>query len=283
MIHSGKTRLAGVMGWPVGHSRSPVMHRYWLERHGIEGDYVKLPVKPENLERALRHLPALGFAGCNVTIPHKEKALALVDHPDPVARRIGAVNTVAVRADGTLEGANTDAFGFLENLRSGAPKWRAAAGPAAVLGAGGAARAIVVGLLDEGVPEIRLTNRTLARAEEIAASFGARVVVVPWEQRAKALNGAALLVNATSLGMAGAGALDLPIAALPKDAIVNDIVYAPLLTPLLLAARERGNPIVDGLGMLMHQGRPGFAAWFGVKPEVTPELRKRMLATFPAP
>lgn len=278
--HVGDTyRLAGVMGWPVGHSRSPVMHRYWLQRHGIAGDYVRLPVAPENLERALRALPALGFSGCNLTIPHKERALAVVDHLDPLARRIGAVNTVAVRPDGSLEGGNTDAFGFLENLRAGAPNWRAASGPVLVLGAGGAGRAVVAGLLDDGVPELRLANRGIARADAIAAQFGDRVRVVPWEQRARALNGVSLLVNTTSLGMAGAAPLDLALDALPKQAVVNDIVYVPLLTPLLAAARDRGNPIVDGLGMLMHQGRPGFAAWFGVKPEVTPELRKRMLAT----
>ncbi len=275
-------RLAGVMGWPVAHSRSPVMHRYWLAHHGIEGDYVKLPVRPENLARALRALPALGLAGCNLTIPLKEQALALVDRLDPLARRIGAVNTIAVAADGSLEGANTDAFGFIENLRAEAPQWRANVGAALVLGAGGGARAVVAALLDEGVPEVRLANRNLERADALAVSFGDKIRVVPWDHRARALAKLALLVNATSLGMAGSVPLDLPLGALPAEAVVADLVYVPLITPLLAAARERGNAIVDGLGMLMHQGRPGFAAWFGVKPEVTPELRKRMLATFAA-
>jgi shikimate dehydrogenase len=276
-------RVAGVLGWPVAHSRSPVMHRYWLAHHGIDGDYVKLPVRPENLARALRALPALGFAGCNLTIPLKEQALTLVDRLDPLARRIGAVNTVAVAADGRLEGANTDAFGFIENLRAEAKGWRGASGAALILGAGGGARAVVAGLLDEGVPEVRIANRDLARADALAAAFGDRVRVVPWDQRAKALAKVALLVNATSLGMTSSLPLELPLDGLPAEAIVADLVYVPLTTSLLTAARERGNAVVDGLGMLMHQGRPGFAAWFGVKPEVTPELRKRMLATFAAP
>jgi shikimate dehydrogenase len=276
------TRLAGVMGWPVEHSRSPILHRYWLERHGIAGDYVKLPVRPENLERALRALPALGFVGCNLTLPHKETALAIVDRVDPVARRIGAVNTVAVGADGSLEGANTDAFGFIENVRSGAPHWREDVGPALVLGAGGGARAVISALFDEGVPELRLANRGLARAETLAEEFGDRVRLVPWENRARALADVTLVVNATSLGMTNAPPLDLPLDLLPREAIVTDLVYVPLMTPLLAAAHERGNIVVDGLDMLMHQGRPGFAAWFGVHPEVTPELRRRMAATLAA-
>jgi len=275
-------RLAGVMGWPVAHSRSPVLHRYWLERHGLAGDYVKLPVRPENLARALRALPDLGFAGVNLTIPHKEAALALLDTVEPRARSIGAVNTVTVSADGSLHGANSDAFGFIENLKEGAPDWRAAAGPALVLGAGGAARAVVAALLAAGVGELRLVNRNQARAEQLAAAYDGRVRILPWDQRAAALAGVTLLVNTTSLGMAGAPPLDLPLDELPADAVVNDIVYIPLETPLLAAARRRHNSVVDGLGMLLHQGRPGFAAWFGVSPEVTPELRARMEATLGA-
>jgi shikimate dehydrogenase len=276
---TGVYRLAGGLGWPVAHSRSPVMHRYWLERHGIAGDYVKLPVRPENLAAALHALPALGFAGCNLTLPHKESALTIVDEVDDQARMIGAVNTVTVRLDGTLRGGNSDAFGFIANLHAEVPDWRAAAAPAVVLGAGGAARAIVAALLADGVGELRLVNRHSARAETIAAAFGEQVQIVPWERRAEALAGAGLLVNATSLGMAGAPPLELALDALPAAAVVNDIVYTPLETPLLAASRRRGNRAVDGLGMLLHQGRPGFAAWFGVSPEVTLELRARMIAT----
>ncbi|HEY5208385.1 MAG TPA: shikimate dehydrogenase [Stellaceae bacterium] len=275
-------RLAGVMGWPVAHSRSPVLHRYWLERHGLTGDYVKLAVRPENLGRALRALPDLGFAGVNLTIPHKEAALALLDTIEPQARAIGAVNTVTVSDDGSLHGANSDAFGFIENLKEGAPDWRGPAGPALVLGAGGAARAAVAALLAAGVGELRLVNRNQARAELLAAGHDGRVRVLPWSQRAAALAGVRLLVNTTSLGMAGAPPLDLALDDLPADAVVNDIVYTPLETPLLAAARRRHNPVVDGLGMLLHQGRPGFAAWFGISPEVTPELRARLEATLGA-
>jgi shikimate dehydrogenase len=272
-------RVAGVMGWPVAHSRSPVLHRYWLERHGLAGDYVKLPVPPQNLARALRALPDLGFAGCNLTIPHKEAALGMVDVVDDQARAIGAVNTVIARENGVLHGFNSDAFGFIENLKAEAPRWRAAAGPALVLGAGGAARAAVAALLAEGVPALRLVNRHRDRAEQLAASQGDRIEVLDWDERAAALAAVTLLVNTTSLGMAGMASLDLTLDDLPADAIVYDIVYTPLETPLLAAARRRKNPTVDGLGMLLHQGRPGFAAWFGIRPEVTPELRARMVAT----
>lgn len=270
---SGKARVAGVMGWPVAHSRSPRLHGYWLRRYGIDGAYVPLPVRPEDFVRAARALPLLGFAGANVTVPHKEAALALVDEAAPEAKRIGAVNTLVVREDGSLLGRNTDGYGFLENLRQGAPGWRPEAGPAVVLGAGGAARAVSVALLDAGVPEIRLLNRTAARAEALAADIGGAIAVRPWEDRARALAGAALLVNTTTLGMEGKPPLDLPLDGLPPEALVNDIVYQPLETALLRRARSRGNAVVDGLGMLLHQGRPGFAAWFGVDPEVTDALR----------
>ena len=277
MTAAAGTRLAGVMGWPVAHSRSPALHGFWLAAYGIDGAYVRLAVRPENLTRALKALPLLGFAGCNLTLPHKEAALAAVDEIDPAARAVGAVNTVIVRADGSLEGRNTDGYGFLENLRAGAPQWRAAAGPAVILGAGGAARAITAALIAAGVPEIRLVNRTPARAAALAKALKGNLRGFSWEDRGKALAGAALLVNATSLGMVGQPALDLSLEALPLPAIVNDIVYAPLETPLLAAARRRGHPAVDGLGMLLHQARPGFAAWFGQEPEVTPALRQAML------
>jgi shikimate dehydrogenase len=267
-------KLAGVMGWPVAHSRSPALHGWWLRRYGIDGAYVPLAVRPERLEQAIRALPALGFAGCNVTIPHKEAALRIVDRVDATAQRIGAVNTIVVGPDGSLSGSNTDAFGFAESL---GPEWRADAGPAVVMGAGGAARAVVVALADRGAPEIRIVNRTLARAEALAAELGGRAV--PWDRRETALEGAALLVNATSQGMTGQLPLDLSLERLPTSATVVDTVYVPLETPLLAAARARGNRAVDGLGMLLHQARPGFEAWFGVAPEVTPALREAIEAT----
>ena len=267
------------MGWPVEHSRSPLLHGFWLKEHKIDGEYVLLPVRPEELGPSLRGLARRGFAGCNLTIPHKEAALAIVDAVDAVAARIGAVNTVIVRPDGTLEGRNTDAFGFRENLRAAQPGWRGDAGPAVVLGAGGAARAVVAALLDDGVPEIRLINRSRDRAAALATALGGPIELVDWARRAAALAGAALLVNTTSLGQTGQPPLDLALDALPKTAVVNDIVYVPLETPLLSAAARRGNPVVDGLGMLLHQARPAFAAWFGVTPEVTPALRRAVVAS----
>jgi shikimate dehydrogenase len=266
------------MGWPVGHSRSPLLHNHWLAEYGIDGAYVPLAVRPDALAAALRALPALGVAGVNLTVPHKERAVAVMDRLDESARRIGAVNTVVVK-DGGLEGRNTDGYGFIENLRAGAKSWRGADGPAVVVGAGGAARAIVVALIDAGAPEIRLVNRTFARAEALATEFGPPLVAVKWDQRDAALDGSALLVNATSLGMTGQKPLELALDALPRSTVVTDAVYVPLETALLAAARARGNPCVDGLGMLLHQARPGFAAWFGRDPEVTPELRAYVLST----
>jgi shikimate dehydrogenase len=279
MSLTGGTRLAGVMGWPVTHSRSPALHGFWLAQHRIDGAYVPLPVKPEDLRRAPQALPVLGFAGCNLTIPHKEAALDIVDEIEPSARRAGAVNTIVVGAHNRLTGSNTDMFGFLEALRAGVPGWSAARGPAVVIGAGGAARGVVAALIDAGAPEIRLVNRTPARAQALAKELRGPVRGGAWDERAQALAGAALLVNATSLGMENQPALELPLDALPTDAVVNDIVYVPLETPLLKAARARGNAAVDGLDMLLHQARPGFAAWFGLTPEVTPDLRQAVLRT----
>ncbi|HLO79145.1 MAG TPA: shikimate dehydrogenase, partial [Magnetospirillum sp.] len=273
MIVSGKAKLAGVIGWPVGHSRSPRLHGFWLRHLNIDGAYVPLPVRPEDFEHVLRALPRMGFAGANVTVPHKERALALADEVEPLARRIGAVNTLVVRADGSVLGRNTDAFGFLENLRHGAPHWQPDAGPAVVLGAGGAARAVCAALVDAGVPEIRLVNRSLDRARQVAADLGGNMTVITWSQLSQALEGAALLVNTTTLGMTGQPPLDIDLAPLPTHAVVNDIVYAPLMTNLLVTAAVRGNPVVDGLGMLLWQAVPGFEAWFGARPEVTPALR----------
>jgi shikimate dehydrogenase len=273
VIPSGKARLAGVMGWPVGHSRSPRLHGFWLEQYGIDGAYVPLAVPPARLGEALKALSALGFAGVNLTLPHKEAALAHVDGLSEAARRIGAVNTVTVQSDGTLLADNTDGFGFIEHLRASAPGWHGGAGPIAVLGAGGAARAVVVALLDAGVSELRLINRTPERGQALAEAFGSVLRPLLWKGGAEALDGVSLLVNTTSLGMTGQPTLELDLAQLPRSAVVYDLVYAPLDTRLLSAARARGNPVVDGLGMLLHQARPGFRAWFGVEPEVTPALR----------
>lgn len=275
---SGKAKVAGVMGWPVGHSRSPMLHGHWLRRYGIDGAYVPMAVRPEKIGEALSGLAALGFAGCNLTLPHKELAPPYLAEIDDTAKRIGAVNTIVVRPDGGLAGSNTDAFGFLENLKAGAPRWRAAAGAAVMVGAGGAARAVGVALADAGVPEIRILNRTRARAEALAGDLGPKSRVIDWGKRTAALDGAALLINTSSLGMAGQPPLELPLDALPQDAVVNDIVYVPLETPLLADARRRGHTVVDGLGMLLHQGRPGFRAWFGVDPEVTQDLWDQLAA-----
>jgi shikimate dehydrogenase len=278
---SGRTRLAGIMGWPVAHSLSPRLHGHWLLRYGIDGAYVPLPVRPERLEQALSALPALGYAGVNLTIPHKEAAVSLVDGLSPRAKRIGAINTVVVEADGTLSGDNTDGFGFIATLSESQVGWGAEAGPAVVLGAGGAARAVAVALLDAGVPEVRLLNRTPERARALADDLGGSVYAVNWTVRAAALDGAALLVNTTSLGMHGQPPLDLALDALPPRALVTDVVYTPLITPLLALAQARGNPVVDGLGMLLHQARPGFRAWFGVDPEVDDDLRAVVAAGLP--
>jgi shikimate dehydrogenase len=274
--------LAGVMGWPVMHSRSPVLHGYLLSHHGLRGAYVPLAIPPERLAGALRGLAPLGFSGCNLTIPHKERALAVVDEIDPVARRIGAISCIAVREDGSLWGTNNDAFGFVENVRQQQPAWRADAGPAVVIGAGGGARAVAWSLADRGARDIRVVNRTPERAEALARDFGPPVTAVAWDDRHAALRDAAMLVNTTSQGMVGNAPLDLSLEGLPAHALVCDIVYVPLETPLLAAARQRGNPTVDGLGMLLHQARPAWRAWFGIDPEITPDLRATVERTFHA-
>ena len=277
MILSGEARLAGVMGWPVGHSLSPRLHGYWLRKYEIDGAYVPLAVGPGDFAEAIAALPRMGFAGTNITLPHKQAALAAVDAADPGARRVGAVNTIVVGAEGDLAGSNTDGFGFMENLTAGAPDWDPRQGPAVVLGAGGAARSIVAALVDAGVSELRLINRNFDRAEALAADIGGPLTLVPWSKRHESLEGAALLVNATSQGMTGNPPLELALDSLPDAAVVNDIVYTPLRTTLLAAAENRGNRAVDGLGMLLHQARPGFAAWFGVEPDVTEDLRSFVL------
>ena len=273
-------KLAGVMGWPVAHSRSPVIHNHWIAEHGLHGAYVLLPVRPAQIDTALRSLPVLGFVGCNLTIPHKVAALALVDRVDQLAQRIGAVNTIVVEADGSLTGRNTDGFGYIQSLLEVKPDWRADTGAAVVLGAGGAARAVIVGLIDSGATDIRLTNRSRAKAHDMAQEFGGPVRAIAWEDRHDALLGAALLVNTTNQGMHGEAALDLRLDHLPGQALVSDIIYVPLETPLLAAARLRGHVTVNGLGMLLNQARPAFAAWFGVQPDVTSTLISKVQATF---
>ena len=278
---TGKTLVAGVFGWPINHSRSPRLHGFWLAKYGIDGAYLPFSTRPENLIDAIRALPKLGFKGGNITLPHKERALSAVDELTDVARRIGAVNTLIVREDGTILGHNTDGYGFLQHLKTSAPQWRAEAGPAVVLGAGGAARAIIVALLDAGVPKVILTNRTQSRAENLARELGGeasgRIEVIDWTLREAALDGAGLLVNTTQLGQAGQAPLEINLRHLPLTAVVDDIVYVPLETNLLAAARARGHAVVDGIGMLLHQARPGFKAWFGVEPEVDAGLRDFVL------
>jgi len=273
MSHPDRFLLAGVMGWPVMHSRSPLLHNYWFRQHGLAGTYVPLAIPPDGLAAALRALHPLQFSGCNLTIPHKQQAMAIVDEVDPVGRSIGAISCVVVRPDGSLAGSNNDCYGFIQNLRQAEPSWRADAGPVAVLGAGGGARAVCYGLLQEGAREVRLVNRTIARAQAIAAEFGGPIEVLPWEQRHEALDGVAMAVNATSQGMVGQPALDIRLDQLPTRALAADIIYTPLETPFLAAARRRGHRTVNGLGMLLHQGRPAWKAWFGIEPEVTLELR----------
>lgn len=276
MILSGKAALAGVIGWPVGHSRSPRLHGFWLDHYGIDGAYLPLPVAPENLASALHGLRDAGFRGVNVTIPHKESVMAFCDRVDDTARRIGAVNTLVFDADG-IQGSNSDAFGFLENLKASVPGYDPVAGPALLLGAGGAARAVAVALLDAGLAELRICNRSAERAERLAAELGSRAKVLSWDDRAAALDDLGLLVNSTSLGMTGQPPLALDLDGLATAAVACDLVYAPLETPLLADARARGARAVDGLGMLLHQARPGFAAWFGVEPKVTAALRDFVL------
>lgn len=272
--------LAGVIGWPVGHSLSPRLHGHWLRRYGIAGYYVPIGLAPEAFATGLRALPGLGFRGVNVTIPHKENALALADDATELARRIGAANTLTFDAEGRISADNTDGYGFIASLRQEAPGWAPAAGPALVLGAGGASRAVIAALLDEGVPEVRLANRTRVRADGLAGHFGGRLVPVDWRDAEHAARDAALLVNTTSLGMTSEEAeMPLDLARMPRDLLVMDIVYGSAPTPLIAEARRLGMTGIDGLGMLLHQGVPGFERWFGRRPEVDAELRAAVLAS----
>ena len=276
MADSSRFLLAGVMGWPVMHSRSPLLHNYWFQQHHLAGTYVPLAIPPAGLEAALRAMHPLGFAGCNLTLPHKQEAMKWVDEADAVAKSIGAISCVVVRPDGSLAGTNNDCYGFIQSIREEQPAWRADAGPSVVIGAGGGARAVCYALAEAGAKEIRLVNRTLERAKKIAEDFGGPIKALSWELRHEVLDGATIVVNTTSQGMLGQSPLDLKLDKLPARALGMDIIYIPLETPFLRAARERGNPTMNGLGMLLHQGRPAWRAWFGIDPAVTAELRATM-------
>ncbi len=274
----GPIPLAGVIGTNVAHSRSPRLHRHWLARHGLAGDYLPLQVAESDLAQVVRALPRMGFVGANVTIPHK---VSVMDHADQISDRailIGAANMLTFRSDGSIYADNTDGYGFIANLRQGAPAWDPAAGPAAVLGAGGAARAIIVALIEAGVPQINLANRTRPNAEALKAAFGSKVHVYDWVQAANMLDDSVLVVNTTSLGMVGAAEFRVPLDALRPGMIVTDLVYQPLRTRLLLEAQAAGCITVDGLGMLLHQAVPAFERWFGERPVVDDETRTMVMA-----
>lgn len=269
--------LAAVIGWPISHSRSPLVHGHWLRRHGIAGYYVPIGLRPENFETGIRALPKLGFAGVNVTLPYKETVLNLASSISDRAALIGAANTISFRPDGSIHADNTDGYGFIENLQQAEPDWTPKTGPALVLGAGGAAKAIVSALLKAGAPELRIANRTRQRAQILAETYGAKVSVVDWNSASQAMSGAHTIVNTTALGMTGQAPLNVTLQHAPANALVTDIVYEPLITPFLEQARARGLRTVDGLGMLLHQAVPGFHHWFGVRPEVDGELRRAVL------
>ncbi|MCA0929676.1 shikimate dehydrogenase [Ruegeria profundi] len=269
--------LAGVIGHPIAHSKSPQLHGYWLKKYGLAGHYVPMDVAPDDLGVVLRSLPKAGFVGANVTVPHKETALRLADFVSKRAKLIGAANTLFFGEDGKIYADNTDGFGFMQNLRDGAPDWSPSDGPAVVFGAGGASRAVLQGLLEAGVPKIMLTNRTQARADQLKEEFGDRITVVDWIQAGNVIEEAELVVNTTSLGMQGQPELRVPLDGLQPGAVVTDLVYAPLKTKLLQTAEDAGCTTVDGLGMLLYQAVPGFERWFGTRPEVTDDLRAAVL------
>ena len=267
-------KKAGVIGWPIDHSLSPKLHGFWLKKYKINGSYVPLAIEPEKFKEKLHLLLKESFCGINLTVPHKEAALRIVDRLDPLAKRVGAVNTIIIHEKGIMEGRNTDVYGFKENLLTGGFKVNHR--PVVLLGAGGAARAAIVALEEMGVEEIRISNRTRSRAEALAVEFGPLISVFDWQDE-KAFEGAALLINATSLGLKGQTKLDIELGKLPLDAFVTDMVYTPLMTELLKKAKDRGHEIIDGLGMLLHQAQPAFAAFYGVVPMVTDELRAFLL------
>lgn len=273
-----KIPLVAVLGSPVAHSKSPLLHGFWLKQFGIQGHYVPIDVMAADLEQVLQTLPKMGFVGANVTLPHKEKILSIADQISDRAALIGAANTLVFQPDGKIYADNTDGYGFIENIRQLAPDWQAKDGPALVLGAGGAARAIVSALLEAGAPEVRISNRTRARADQIKSDFGGRVGVVDWVKAGAEIEYAHTLVNTTSLGMTGKSALTVSLDKLNPETLVTDIVYSPLETELLKAARSKGCRVVDGLGMLIHQAVPGFQRWFGQKPVVDQAIRDILLA-----
>lgn len=277
MSDSNIIPLAGVIGSPIAHSKSPTLHSYWLRKYGINGRYIPMDVGQADLAEVVRALPKAGFVGVNVTIPHKEHVLGIADLVTDRAALIGAANTLIFRSDGRLHADNTDGYGFIENLRQNAPLWQPASGPAALIGAGGAARAVIASLLEIGVPEIRISNRTRSRADALREEYGAKLTVFEWVQAGNMLEGAATVVNASSLGMVGKPELRVPLDALSPSAVVTDLVYTPLETTLLRRAAEIGCTTVDGLGMLLHQAAPGFERWFGKRPTVDAELRGIML------
>jgi shikimate dehydrogenase len=269
--------LAGVIGHPIAHSRSPTLHGYWLKRYGIKGHYIPMDIAQADLKEALAFLPKLGFVGLNVTIPHKETVLALADVVTDRAALIGAANTLIFRKDGKVHADNTDGAGFIANLRQNAPHWNPQSGPAAIFGAGGASRAVVAALIELGVPEIRISNRTRPRAEALRTDFGTRLSVYDWVQAGAMLQGAALTVNTTSLGMSGKPDFPISLDALEPGSLVTDLVYTPLMTRFLIEAQNKGGHIVDGLGMLLHQAAPGFERWFDQRPEVDDATRAAVL------
>lgn len=275
---TSKIPLAGVIGSPISHSKSPKLHGHWLRSYGLPGHYIPMDIHYDDLKSALQLLPKLGFVGLNVTLPHKEAVLGLADKVSDQAALIGAANTLTFGKDGQIHADNTDSYGFLANLREGAPDWRADSGPAAVIGAGGASRAVIAALIEAGAPEIRLTNRTRNRAEALRSEFGTKVVVQDWVQAGQMMEEAALLVNTSSLGMKDGPEFKIPLDDLPNTAVVTDIVYTPLDTGLLKQARAKGCKTVDGLGMLLHQAVPGFERWFGKRPEVTEDTRRVILS-----
>jgi shikimate dehydrogenase len=277
---AGDFILAGVMGWPIAQSRSPILHNYWIEKYNLNGRYVPLAVRPERLSDAIRGLPALGFRGCNLTMPHKQLAMTMVDSLTDTAKRIGAVNCIVVGEGNKLSGTNNDGNGYVLSVQEVAPQWRPSDGPIAILGAGGAARAIIVALIERRVSEIRLINRTFEKAERLAKEFGTAIKPIAWDQRADAIADVALLTNATNQGMIGQPPLEISLDKLSSRTLVSDLIYVPPETPFLTTAKARGNVIINGLGMLLHQARPAFEAWFGVMPEITPDLRALIMATF---
>lgn len=270
--------LAGVVGWPIAHSRSPALHGHWLQRYGIKGQYVALGVKAQNFESSIRSLPNLGFKGVNITIPYKETVLSIATSVTDRASLIGAANTLMFRENGGILADNTDGYGFIQNLRQAVPDWQPNSGPSLVLGSGGAARAVISALLSEGATEVRITNRTRHRADMLKDQFGAKVTVVDWVHRSNAVDGVTTLVNTTSLGMENQPELSIRLDSCHPDGVVTDIVYTPLLTPLLEDAQAHGLRIVDGIGMLLHQGVPGFEMWFDKRPIVDDELRQVVLS-----